>query len=700
MNGRRSLTGAKSTLFGAARRILLFGLSACMLTGLLSGCGARAAAPLSEEPVPGETVSASAEPGESSAEPLPVDARTNTPGVASTEMPPPAVTPETQPTPIRAGSMRPPSGWTIFNNPDYVHGIAVHGDQVWAATGGGVVAWDLKTGRPTLYTTRDGLAEIHASDIAVCAAPQERVIISHPSGMLSVYDLTLKKWSRMSITFADGGTLVGVRALLCDSLNSRLLVGAPGGLGILNEKTGVWRLIGAAEGLSVDSIRAIDVVGQTIWVAAGDKSAFMILGSTIFPFNSASGFPSGSVNDLSVAPDSSIWFGYSTGLVHYREKKWNAYGGQSPSGIPFLSVDHVEVGPDKHVWIASAGEGACPFDTARLSCSTVYPGVRGASITDLVVGPDDTAYAATNGAGVLVLGLDDVKRLAFDKQQLQSNSILDVAQDVQGKMWVATDRGINVFDPRQTDEPWRKIATGSSELPFSRVSGLLPVMGGMWFTYDQEPQATYFDGKTWFQLDASKGMSGTILDTQVDQRGYIWFATDVGIKVWDGALLRTYTPLEELPGNVYYSLHADRDGMWVGSQRGLLRYERFQWRMVLPEIPIHAISVDPDGALLLGTNRGLVRYDGNQSYLWIINLGKETVTDAPVTSITRDGAGSLWVGTAGKGLFKFDGKDWEQFNTSNGLPTNNVRKLITDRLGEVWIIAATDEGGALIRYMP
>jgi len=675
------------------------GLAIFVISGALSGCSPNKLASLTGEPSAAPAASATADTAATA-----TAASTTAPAGKAPELeetPLPWQTPIPSAEPTRAGLLRPPSGWTIFSNPDFVRGIAVYGGQVWAATGGGVVAWDLKTSKPKLYTTRDGLAEIHGSDIVFCSMPQERMIVAHPSGVLSVYDLTLKKWSRMSITFSDGSTLSGVRTLLCDSPNRRLLVGGSDGLGILDEKTGVWRKIGPEDGLTINTISAIAVVGQSIWVAAENKSAFMIMGSTVFPFNSASGFPSGAVNDLSVAPDASIWFGYSTGLVHYREKKWNSYGGQTPSGIPFLSVDHVEVGQDKRIWIASAEEGVCPFDVVRLFCSTVYPGVRGSPITDLVVDADGTAYAATSGAGILVLGSDQVQRLAFQRKQLVSNEVLDVAQDAQGKLWVATDHGVNVFDPYQTDDPWQLIEPRGNQLLFSRVTGLLPAANGMWFTYDQEPQATFFDGETWFQLDDSQGMSGTILDAQVDQRGYIWFATDEGIKVWDGALLRFYTPLEDLPGNVFHALYADDDGMWVGTERGLLRYERFQWQLVLPEMPIYTIAGHPDGGLLLGTDQGLVRFDGGQSYLWIINLGREVVANSPVTSITWDGDGGLWVGTAGNGLFKFDGKKWEQFNTSNGLPTNQVRRLLTDRLGEVWMITTTGEGGgALVRYMP
>ena len=220
----------------------------------------------------------------------PVPFLTITPTVPAASTVTPTSIPETQtpqpgsiPSPIGMGG--PPSGWTIFTNPDYVQGVAIYDHTIWAATLGGVVAWDQQTGASTLYTTRDGLAEIQGNDVVSCPMPEAQIIIAHSSGLLSTYDIALQKWSRILITFDDGSSLKDVSTLFCDANNHRLIVGSKEGLGILDIQTGRWKRIGPAEGLKVNSIRSIDVVGQAIWIAAEDKSAFLIMGSTIFPFD-------------------------------------------------------------------------------------------------------------------------------------------------------------------------------------------------------------------------------------------------------------------------------------------------------------------------------------------------------------------------------------------------------------------------------
>jgi ligand-binding sensor domain-containing protein len=590
----------------------------------------------------------------------------------------------------------------MYNNPDFVQGIAVYQGHLWAATLGGVVDWNLETKTAVVYTTRDGLVEIQGNAVAICPMPEDRVLVAHETGILSAYDLGLQKWSRIPITFDDGSTLKGIRALRCDAKNNRLLVGSAEGLGILNLKTGRWKRIGKAEGLDTATIQSIDVVGLSIWLAAGKQSAFLVMGNTVFPFNGASGFPSGPVSDLSVAPDMSIWLGYPTGLVHYQDKLWNSYGSQSSiGGIPFLSVDQVEAAQDKIIWIASAEEGACPFNLVTLFCSTIYPSPEGAPITDLVVDEDGVAYAATDGGGILILKAEQRESLLLNREKLISNDILDIAESPDGTLWVATDRGVNYFDPNRSAQSWSSILPSRNGLNFSRVSGILPVAGGMWFTNDEEPQASFQKEGEWLYLNSSHGISGRVLYSAIDHRGYLWLATDKGIDIWDGVTMRSYGPLTGLPGNVYHAL-LEKDGiMWVGTDQGLLRYDRFQWTLVLPEIPINAIASDQGDGLLLGSDQGLILFDGHQTYQWIINLGEKIYINTRVTTLSRDHRGDLWVGTEKDGLFHYDGSTWELFDTARGMPTNNIRVIFTDHLGAVWIAATTGQGGgALVRFVP
>ncbi|HEY0743914.1 MAG TPA: two-component regulator propeller domain-containing protein [Chryseosolibacter sp.] len=84
-----------------------------------------------------------------------------------------------------------------------------------------------------------------------------------------------------------------------------------------------------------------------------------------------------------------------------------------------------------------------------------------------------------------------------------------------------------------------------------------------------------------------------------------------------------------------------------------------------------------------------------------INVPEVMMTTAPEVPITaygtedglplssfytamKDRHGNLWFGTFGGGVSKFDGKSFQNFNTSHGLAHNVVSTILEDRYGDIW----------------
>jgi ligand-binding sensor domain-containing protein len=75
------------------------------------------------------------------------------------------------------------------------------------------------------------------------------------------------------------------------------------------------------------------------------------------------------------------------------------------------------------------------------------------------------------------------------------------------------------------------------------------------------------------------------------------------------------------------------------------------------------------------------------------NLGSLKDKGFNVNSSLQDKDGNLWFGTTGDGVYKYDGKLFTQFTTSNGLSSNSARPLLEDKGGKIWI--GTDDGVCL-----
>ncbi len=133
----------------------------------------------------------------------------------------------------------------------------------------------------------------------------------------------------------------------------------------------------------------------------------------------------------------------------------------------------------------------------------------------------------------------------------------------------------------------------------------------------------------------------------------------------------------------------------------LANYARQSWVMEngLPQNTIHALAQTPDGFVWLGTEAGLVRFDGvgfqvfdrtSQSLTGPLQSGP-SLPGNDIRSLLVASDGALWIGT-GDGLVRWMHAQSAVFTTANGLPANGIRTLKESSPGELW--AWTDQGAA------
>jgi len=97
----------------------------------------------------------------------------------------------------------------------------------------------------------------------------------------------------------------------------------------------------------------------------------------------------------------------------------------------------------------------------------------------------------------------------------------------------------------------------------------------------------------------------------------------------------------------------------------------------LPQNSIQALLQTKDGYLWIGTQEGLVRFNGIE-----FKVFNKSTTDAirhnDVRELYQDREGVLWIGTFGGGLARFDGKEFKVYTTLDGLFSNIVSYLQLD----------------------
>jgi ligand-binding sensor domain-containing protein len=132
-----------------------------------------------------------------------------------------------------------------------------------------------------------------------------------------------------------------------------------------------------------------------------------------------------------------------------------------------------------------------------------------------------------------------------------------------------------------------------------------------------------------------------------------------------------------LPQNSVQALLQTRDGyVWLGTEEGLVRFdgERFEVfnRSTTPELPgrdVKALFEAKDGSLWIGIVGGVARLKDGRFTGYTLATG---LAHDWILAVTTDRAGRVWLGTSGGGLLRFvDGKS-TAFTSRNGLPDNFV----------------------------
>ncbi len=122
--------------------------------------------------------------------------------------------------------------------------------------------------------------------------------------------------------------------------------------------------------------------------------------------------------------------------------------------------------------------------------------------------------------------------------------------------------------------------------------------------------------------------------------------------------------------------------------RALDQYGHQVWQTDsgLPQNTIHSVLQTRDGYLWLGTEGGLVRFDG----IGFVTFDSENTPQLKsdiVYDLLEDRAGALWISTSA-GLVRYRAGSFQAFTTTSGLPADAVWFSYQDHAGRMWAITA------------
>ncbi|MFO1352079.1 MAG: two-component regulator propeller domain-containing protein [Gammaproteobacteria bacterium] len=248
-----------------------------------------------------------------------------------------------------------------------------------------------------------------------------------------------------------------------------------------------------------------------------------------------------------------------------------------------------------------------------------------------------------------------------------------------GTLWVGTSAGVMEID----------LASRNLRNTFTREQGLaneyvfaigLDRNGYKWFGTNAGGATRYRDGewKTFFPMH---GLADYWIYAFAQQRsGPFWIGTWAGASRLDLDTLRFTNYAKELVNVWVYGIDVDsKDRVWFGTEGGMSMFDGKEWR--------HWTHADGLGApntsqLPASSNTGLgtrARHD-----LSVMVEGRESYNPNYVFAVHVAPDDTVWAGTWGGGVARFDGATWRNYTVADGLAGNIVYSIAQDRAGVLW----------------
>lgn len=194
------------------------------------------------------------------------------------------------------------------------------------------------------------------------------------------------------------------------------------------------------------------------------------------------------------------------------------------------------------------------------------------------------------------------------------------------------------------------------------------------------------------KMDRSSGLSGDFVsDLFEDREGDLWVATRAGLDRLRDGRVRTLTTREGLIRDAGPIVTDGSGGVWTVSGKQIARIVANSitvWPLVLPpgSRPFTMLS-QPDSRFLIGCDQGVAQWSRQRAAL------EPEMAGLDVRSLLQARDGSIWIGTANRGLLRWSPASRTLLET--GVPDRFIATLAEDHDGAIW--AGSNNGGGLYR---
>ncbi|MBW3545907.1 MAG: hypothetical protein KY428_09980, partial [Bacteroidetes bacterium] len=417
-----------------------------------------------------------------------------------------------------------------------------------------------------------------------------------------------------------------------------------------------------------------------LWIASNGGGVLKMVGEEFTLIDNNQYLPNKSITSLAEDANGQIWVGTRSGLALIKDDAYVNF--PELDRLKNMHIFTVYTDAQGSLWIGTVGEGLWQLKNGLLRHYNNLQGLMSPSVRSLFEDTKGRLWIGTE-EGLYLMEHEHIRHIPIFKNTFRA-FINDILIDANETMWLATNEGLL----RHKQGKFETLHNN----PNDKVNDLLNLysdgQGSLWIGTYYDGYLRLRDGK-FSNYSMAEGLPNEVVNVIWPEDNSVWVGTNGGIARIENGVRQIYSMGSSASANRIRDIYRDSKGiLWIGTNHGLYcqKGESFvrtlQKGSGLASDKIRKVLEDKKGCLWIGTRNGLfVRRKEKPNEVKIV----DELSGVFILSLFVDSKNNVWIGTNGRGVYRYNGRRYEQFTTQHGLSSDVLFDISEDEEGNIWV---------------
>jgi signal transduction histidine kinase/DNA-binding response OmpR family regulator/ligand-binding sensor domain-containing protein len=379
-----------------------------------------------------------------------------------------------------------------------------------------------------------------------------------------------------------------------------------------------------------------------------------------------------------------IWIAGQHALYVYR----NGILSISPIAMDKLGAYALAQDHERRLWVGMQN-GLYRLALNGRALEPVAPAAIHDRVNAILEDRQGNQWVGTSASGLFRLTGNQISSYTVE-DGLNDSAVLSLFEDREGSIWVGTANGLDRF----RDASFTTISSKEG-LPSSRTKSIIAAPDGSLYVFCENGGLERLKNGTLTAISSKEEAPSYEAHTMFASKdGSIWVGTTAGLAQYKDGEVTLHRPSGRLDKRFISAISEDQEGIILTTSETLaFRYQHGEVQpftihgqttpLSVPGNYTFTIYRGPSGTLWFGTVKGLYKFALGESP----ERSRQDHVDFPVTSISPDDHGNLWLGGRTPGIARFRMRDGKvtHYTKQDGLFDEYPTYALADHEGNLWI---------------